>query len=194
MYAKIENNIPVEWPVRDFQIRNSVSSSLPEKLTPEVVAEYGFEPYAESSKPEFNQLVAKVEERTPVKQDGVWVQQWEIVELYDAAERDRILAEEAVKSEELAKADLQNSIVSATQQRLDDFAKTRLYDGILSLCTYATSLNSKFKAEGQYGVEARDATWAKLYDMLAEVEAGTRPKPTGYADIESELPVLVWPQ
>lgn len=34
---------------------------------------------------------------------------------------------------------------------------------------------------------------AKLYEMLAEVEAGTRPLPDGYADVESELPVLAWP-
>lgn len=90
-------------------------------------------------------------------------------------------------------AALQESIVSATQKRLDDFAKTRNYDGVLSLCTYATSTNVNFKMEGQYGVEARDATWSKLYQIMAEVEAGTRPMPNGYADIESELPTLTWP-
>ncbi len=52
----------------------------------------------------------------------------------------------------------------------------------------------KFRVEGQYGVEARDATWAKLYQILAEVEAGTRPIPSDYADIEPELPVLAWPE
>lgn len=86
-----------------------------------------------------------------------------------------------------------SEIVAATQQRLDDFARTRNYDGILSLCTYATSTNPTFAKEGQYGVNMRDATWAKLYEMLAEVEAGIRPVPTGYVDIEAELPVLGWP-
>ena len=97
--------------------------------------------------------------------------------------------------EELA-ADQQaliDDITNQTQQRLDSFAKTRGYDGILSLCTYATSTNSKFQAEGQYGVTARDATWAQLYQIMAEVEAGTRPMPSGYADIEGDLPALVWP-
>jgi nitrate reductase beta subunit len=88
---------------------------------------------------------------------------------------------------------LQRQIANQTQVRLDDFAKTRNYDGMLSLCTYATSTNPKFAAEGQYGVEARDATWAALYEMLAEVEAGTRPIPSGFADIEPELPELIWP-
>ncbi len=84
-------------------------------------------------------------------------------------------------------------IVSATQQRLDAFAQTRNYDGIMSAATYATSTVHKFRAEGQYCVEARDATWATLYQILAEVEAGTRPAPTGFADVEPELPVLAWP-
>lgn len=90
--------------------------------------------------------------------------------------------------------ELQTEIVESTQQRLDDFARTHGYDGILSLCTYATSTVPKFAAEGQYGVEARDATWAKLYQILAEVQAGTRPMPSGYGDIEPLLPVLEWPE
>lgn len=88
---------------------------------------------------------------------------------------------------------LQAEIVNQTQLRLDDFAKTREYDSIMSACTYATSAVAKFAAEGQYCVAARDATWNKLYEVLAEVEAGTRPVPTSYADVEPELPALEWP-
>ena len=84
--------------------------------------------------------------------------------------------------------------VERTQKRLDDFARTRNYDGIMSACTYATSTVPKFKAEGQYAVEARDATWAALYQLLAEVQAGNRPMPSDYADIEPLLPVLEWPE
>jgi hypothetical protein len=90
-------------------------------------------------------------------------------------------------------AALQADVVAKTQERLDTFARTRNYDGILSACTYATSTVPKFQAEGQYCVEARDATWAQLYTMLAEVQAGTRPVPTGFEDIEPELPALAWP-
>lgn len=83
--------------------------------------------------------------------------------------------------------------VDRTQKRLDDFARSRGYDNILSACTYATSTVPKFQKEGQYCVEARDATWAKLYEILAEVEAGTRPMPSGFADVEPLLPPLEWP-
>jgi hypothetical protein len=89
--------------------------------------------------------------------------------------------------------EVQAEIVAATQTRLDDFARTRGYDSCLSCCTYATSPTPRFAAEGQYCVAARDATWARLYEMLDEVLAGTRPMPSGYADIEAELPVLAWP-
>lgn len=86
-----------------------------------------------------------------------------------------------------------SNIINEVQERLDNFARTRQYDGVLSACTYATSPTPKFAAEGQYCVVQRDATWAKLYEILAEVESGIRPPPTSYQDIESELPVLEWP-
>lgn len=95
--------------------------------------------------------------------------------------------------EPLTPEQLQAMVVQATQQRLDDFARTRNYDGILSACTYATSTVQKFQIEGQYCVDARDNTWATLYSMLEEIEQGKRSIPTGYSDIEPDLPVLTWP-
>lgn len=93
---------------------------------------------------------------------------------------------------EKAARSVQAAFVDAIQQRLDDFARSRNYDSILSACTYATSTNQKFAAEGQCCVKLRDATWAKAYEILAEVQAG-RPMPASIADIEPELPVLAWP-
>lgn len=94
-------------------------------------------------------------------------------------------------------AALQQQVISAfttaIQQRLDEFARERHYDNILSACTYATSTVAKFKAEGQACVNLRDATWAAAYDILSKVQAGKRPMPTSIADIEADLPALVWP-
>lgn len=81
---------------------------------------------------------------------------------------------------------------AAVQKHLDVFARTRNYDGIVSAATYATSTAPKFKAEGQYAVEARDATWVKCYEVLAAVESGSRPMPT-LDELLAELPVLTWP-
>ena len=90
--------------------------------------------------------------------------------------------------------EIQKEVTEGTQLRLDTFARTRNYDGILSACTYATSSIPKFQAEGQYCVNARDNTWAALYSILAEVQEGTRPIPSSYADIEGDLPILIWPE
>ncbi len=107
------------------------------------------------------------------------------VEPWAQAEIDAAKAEAAER--------LQASIVQSVQRRLDDFAKTRGYDGILSAATYATSTVPAFAAEGQYAVQVRDQTWATLYEILAQVQAGTRPAPASLADIEAELPALAWP-
>ena len=87
---------------------------------------------------------------------------------------------------------LVTDFVAKAQSRLDAFARTRGYDGILSACTYATSTNPKFAAEGQYCVQARDATWAKCYEVLNAVQSNQRPVPT-WEELEAELPVLQWP-
>lgn len=77
------------------------------------------------------------------------------------------------------------------QGRLDAFARTRNYDGIMSVATYATSTNPKFAAEGQYAVEARDATWAAAYAIMDEALAsGNIPS---WEVVEAALPVLEWP-
>lgn len=87
---------------------------------------------------------------------------------------------------------LQREIIDETQLRLDTFAQARGYDGILSACTYVTSQVPRFSQDAQIAVASRDATWAKLYEVLTEVETAQRPMPKDFTDIENELPVLTW--
>lgn len=87
---------------------------------------------------------------------------------------------------------IQADYTDRIQGRLDAFARTRGYDGILSAASYVTSTNAQFAKEGQYCVGARDATWAKGYEVMGAVQAGTRPMPT-WEQLEAELPALAWP-
>ena len=159
--------------------------SFPKYPSPEVLAEFNVFPVTEvaaSYDPE-TQIAVKngCEYNATLSR---WETSWTM----------RDLTEQEIAENTAAKnAALFRDVQTQTQARLDDFAKTRNYSGVLSLCTYAASANSKFQQEGQYGVGARDTTWAKLYEILAEVEAGTRPVPSGYAEVESELPTLAWP-
>lgn len=95
-------------------------------------------------------------------------------------------------SKPVSTIDVKSEIVRNTQARLDAWAATRAYDGILSACTYATSSVPRFQREGQDAVNARDATWAALYTIMGKVQAGELPMPSGFADIEPLLPVLEW--
>jgi len=89
--------------------------------------------------------------------------------------------------------EIQKQFTDAIQGRLDAFAQTRGYDGILSAASYATSTIPQFRAEGQYAVEARDLTWANGYEILGAVLAGERPMPT-IEEVFAELPDLAWPE
>ena len=122
----------------------------------------------------------KTVEGDPVNVDGKWYVHLDVVPMTET---------EVIESDALIIAGIYDQV----KIRLDDFAATRGYDSILSLCTYAASPNPVFSAEGTYGVEARDATWEKLYEIMAEVEAGTRPLPASYNEIAAEMPVLEWP-
>lgn len=101
---------------------------------------------------------------------------------------------EELAADAAAKAQaLQAGIVRQTQARLDAFAQERDYDDIKSASDYAGCSVPKFSVEGTYCRDIRAETWAALYTILTEVQAGTRPMPNGFADIEPELPQLVWP-
>jgi hypothetical protein len=87
---------------------------------------------------------------------------------------------------------IKQSLINAIQSYLDKEAQAHFYDGILSLCSYATSTNLKFGPEGQAGVVWRDDCWSVGYAVLAECEAGTRAIPT-VDELLAEMPVMVWP-
>jgi hypothetical protein len=80
----------------------------------------------------------------------------------------------------------------AIQDYLDQTAQQRRYDGILSLCTYVTSTDPIFAAEGQAGVEFRDACWRKGYEVMGLVISGDMALPTT-DELLSMMPVIGWP-
>ena len=181
MYVLVKNNEGLKYPygLKELQ-KDHPNTSFPKKLNDDLMAIYDAFPVFPIEKPSFNPSQKKCVEGMPQFINNEWTQTWQLVDLTQEELQEYLIL-------------LQSDIIDQTQKRLDEFARTRLYEGILSLCSYQNSPNLKFRTEGQYGVEARDATWSKLYEMFNEALAGTRPIPSGYEDIASELPVLEWP-
>lgn len=84
-------------------------------------------------------------------------------------------------------------IIEAAQKHLDAVAVARGYDSILAACTYATSTNPTFAAEGSACVIWRDEVWESVFSVIAEVAAATRSAPTE-EQLLGGLPAIVWPQ
>lgn len=82
------------------------------------------------------------------------------------------------------------------RDRLDAFARTIGYDSMMSACTYAASSVEMYRIEGQYCVDARDASWAKAYALLREIrpQVETGGEIPSWETIEAQLPVLTWPE
>ncbi|MNL02941.1 hypothetical protein D3C87_1234620 [compost metagenome] len=180
MHARLDSNLQVEeYPISDLRARLP-DVSLPVDLTNDAVLPEGFVFVNPTAIPSFDSTTHRVVEVTPTLVDGKWVVTYDLVPLT------------ASELEQVAQA-VQSSVTVEAQLRMDTFARTRFYDSMLSACSYATSTVPRLKAEGQYCVDARDATWETLYGILGEVIAGTRPVPRSLADIEDELPVLAWP-
>lgn len=148
------------------------------------ISDLGYARYERAPQPAHDPMTQGVRQIDLMPMDGTYRQQWEIYDLP---------AEQIAANQAAAVQALVRSIIAATQQRLDDFARTRNYDGILSACTYASSTVPKFAAEGQWAVNARDGTWAALYGIMGEVDTGMRPMPAGFDDVEPDLPELTWP-
>lgn len=181
MYALIQNNAVVRYPYTPTDLRlENPQTSFPAHLSEQLLASWSVFPVFDPGQPSHDTATQSVDELPPVfvVNANRWERQWAV---------------RAATAQEIA--DRQSALITEftnkTQERLDAFARTKGYDGILSACTYATSPTQSFAAEGQYCVNQRDATWATLYQIMADVVAGQRSIPT-WEQLESELPTLAW--
>ena len=91
MFAKIENNVVLEWPVPSITARFP-NTSFPEVLTVSALPE-GYV-RVKASAPPSTAANQKAVPSTPVKENNQWVQGWKIVELsqQETEERNKLLA------------------------------------------------------------------------------------------------------
>lgn len=138
----------------------------------------GYAPVEPAEAPPHDALTHRAVEEPPQYEGGRWRQRWRIEPLAPA-------------EAQAAFGALVQQYQMAVQRRLDAWAATRGYSGILSACTYATSRVPRFAAEGQRAVDLRDQTWATCWQVLEAVQCGRRPLPA-LEELLAELPALTW--
>lgn len=173
---------PDTYPYPPERLRtDNPGTSFPSELPGTLLAEWGVFPVTPVDPPPHDAITETLVEGAPVEIGGGWFQTWTV---------QPASAEEIAERQQAIRAQIEDGV----QQRLDDFARTRGYDNIVSACSYATSQHPKYGPEGRYCVTVREATWDAMFSIEAEVLAGTRPMPMSYDEIEPELPALVWPE
>jgi hypothetical protein len=76
---------PFRWPYSVAQLRlDEPSRSISVSPRAEELAHYGVFRVVPQAQPEFDPAVERVQEVAPIKADGQWLQQWELVELSEA--------------------------------------------------------------------------------------------------------------
>jgi len=196
VYGRVEDNKVVEYPVYDLHIKNR---NHPIEWYIECIIDDAPEV------PPYHKLeeVVKYNTRANVITVGYLVKPMSLANLLNFVNKagDGVklftpgIGEYVPNVEEEDPAAIQQCIkliVEFVQKRLDTFAATRNYDGILSAASYKDSTIPSFAAEAMRAIELRDQTWAVLYIYLEEVNARTKPRPRSIEDIEKILPVLTW--
>jgi len=88
MLVKLENGVPVEWPVTHSRIKHeNPNVSFPRDVTKIDVAAYGYASFDAADFPEYDTEYQNCEEITPVISGGTYVQTWQVSDKYTPAER-----------------------------------------------------------------------------------------------------------
>jgi len=147
-------------------------------LPDDVLATYGWYPYTHVLPPSYDTLTEQLVLGYLFDGTGV-AADWQVVSLSPEEQAER--AQQTIRA-----------LGQTVKDHLNATVQARDYDSIVSACTYATSAVPSYQADGQACVNWRDAVWPYVYQVLDDVQAGTRAIPTA-EELIAELPELVWP-
>lgn len=112
-----------------------------------------------------------------------------ILEIAPAEDGTKLFQIVKIPEYEQTPEDVQYELTMKVQNFLDETAKKLGYDSCLSVCSYVDTGVVKFDEEGEAFRKWRSAVWAKGYEIVAEVQAGTREVPTE-EELFAELPAI----
>lgn len=89
----------------------------------------------------------------------------------------------------ITQEEIQKKLTDAVQNYMDEVAKQKNYDNILSACSYVDTGDSEFDNDGILARKWRSAVWRTYYTVLADVLSGERGIPN-----ENELRNVILPR
>lgn len=174
------DRITLEYPVSEAEIRRrNPNISFGRVFVPPP----RFALVRPSSVPLIDPTSQEIKEGEPREENGNFFQTWNVINLPEAEVQRRIAERMGL---------IQNGFLSKVQEHLDNTARTRGYDGILSACSYAVSTVNRFRDEGLACVAWRDEVWLYCYDQLDRVRRGERSIPNSPEEFIQELPEILW--
>lgn len=79
MYVKITNGVPEKYTIGKLR-KDNPNISFPKNIPDERLAEYDVYPYVQESPPVYDPLTQRVELGAIVNVDGVWTEQWAVID------------------------------------------------------------------------------------------------------------------
>lgn len=171
---KLIDTLTGAYPVYEWQIKQSHrNTSFPIPFEPLDRYEWVYA----APKPNMPPAV-EVEEGTPEKLNGVWVENWKT---------------RAAKPEEYRRkaAELLASYTTRLDAHIDSVAKARRYDSRVT-CAMRAGFPGPWQEEAKAFGTWMDTCYTRAYAIMLEVEAGNRELPT-FEQLLAELPAMIWP-
>lgn len=94
--------------------------------------------------------------------------------------------------QDFSQYEIQSICYSYTQVMLNDFAREKGYESILSATSYVSSSNTNYQQEGKRCVEIRDNVWEDFFKLFEDILNKKTPQPKCWNDVKAQLPPLTW--
>jgi len=180
MYVKASGNTVEIYPYSIGLLRkDNPNTSFPKSPTDELLADWGVYPVTIADNPAYDENTQQVVTASePTLVNGVWT-------LTKSVES---LSAEDQQAKVKAKMDTYSA---AVQNLLDNTAREKGYDSLISMVSYANSTKAKWAAEATAAIEWRDSCWNEaLVQMGKYVASGVEPT---LEEFIAAMPEPNWP-
>lgn len=170
-----------QYPISEQEIRNQYPNT---SFANPFVAPSEYAVVFQAPAPAYDTLTQSVREIQPVLVNDKYQQAWEVYDL---------TPEQVASNQAAAQQALINQYNAALDKHLDTTAQSKRYTDRFT-CAIRAGFQGPYQAEGLAFGQWMDTCNQLAYQMLAEIEAGTRPMFASTDEFIAALPLMIWPQ